>query len=176
MKLPKQYEWLAKETGPKMLIEALKTFGTKEQPGTGDNPEILAWAEETGLRKVYSADSIPWCGLWMAVIAKRADKEPVKDPLWARNWAKFGVNVGQPGLGDVMVFQRDGGGHVGLYVGEDSQAYHILGGNQSDQVCITRISKQRCIATRRPVWKIAQPANVRKVVLEATGKLSTNEA
>jgi uncharacterized protein (TIGR02594 family) len=174
--LPEKYKWLLNEPGPQMLVEALKLYGTKEMIGAGDNPEILAWAKETGLHKVYSNDSIPWCGLFMAVVAKRADKEIPKDPLWARNWAKFGQNVSEPGLGDVLVFQRGGGGHVGLYVGQDETAYHVLGGNQSDGVTITRIAKSRCIATRRPEWKIAQPENVRKIVLEADGELSTNEA
>lgn len=35
------------------------------------------------------------------------------------------------------------GGDVALYVGEDAGAYHCLGGNQSDKVCITRIAKSR---------------------------------
>jgi uncharacterized protein (TIGR02594 family) len=174
--IPKKYAWLADEPGPKLLIEALKTYGTKEMPGTGDNPEILSWAKETDLNRVYSADSVPWCGLWMAVVAKRADKDIPKDPLWARNWAGFGTEANQPGLGDVLVFQRQQGGHVGLYIGEDDTAYHVLGGNQSDQVSITRILKSRCIAKRRPLWKTAQPPNIRKIVLQPDGMVSTNEA
>lgn len=174
--IPEKYKWLLNEGAPRMLVEALKLYGTKEVIGAGDNPEILAWAKETGLNKVYSADSVPWCGLFMAVVAKRADKDIPKDPLWARNWAKFGQSVPEPGLGDVLVFQRGNAGHVSLYIGEDETAYHCLGGNQSDGVTITRIAKSRCIAIRRPVWKTLQPDNVRKIVLEADGELSTNEA
>lgn len=174
--IPEKYKWLLDEPGPRMLVEALKLYGKKEQPGTGNNPEILKWAEETGLHHVYSADSVPWCGLFMAVISKRADKEIPKDPLWARNWAKFGQEVTEAMLGDVLVFKRASGGHVALYIGEDSTAYHCLGGNQSDAVTITRIAKNRCIAIRRPEWKIAQPANVRKIVLAASGELSENES
>jgi hypothetical protein len=43
-------------------------------------------------------------------------------------------------LGDVLAFVRNGGGHVGLYVDEDASAYHVLGGNQSDRVSITRVA------------------------------------
>lgn len=174
--LPEKYKWLLNESGPRMLIEALKLYGTKETVGPNDNPVILAWAKETGLDKVYKSDSVPWCGLFMAVIALRAGKEVPKDPLWARNWAKFGQNVAQPGLGDVLVFERVGGAHVALYIGESPDSYFCLGGNQGDQVSVTRILKSRCIATRRPIWKTAQPDNVRKIVLEADGVLSTNEA
>lgn len=173
--LPSQYAWLASEPGPKMLIEALKLYGIKEQPGTADNPEIIAWAAETGLSRVYSRDSVPWCGLFVATIAKRAGKEFPESPLWALNWAKFGVKVEQPMLGDVIVFKRPEGGHVALYVGEDATTWHVLGGNQSDAVTITRIAKYRAVAYRRPVYN-EQPANVRVVKLNATGPLSTNEA
>jgi len=175
--LPSRYGWLAREPGPKMLVEALKLFGTMEKPGRADNPTILAWAKEIGgeVADVYAADSIPWCGLFMAVIAKRAGKEAPAHPLWALSWAAFGAKSPVPGLGDVLVFVRNGGGHVGLYVGEDGSAFHVLGGNQSDRVCITRVAKARLYAARRPLYRI-QPANVRPIHLASSGTLSLNEA
>lgn len=177
MTLPTMYTWLAREPGPKMILEALKLFGTVEAAGSKDNPTILAWAAEIGLAKTYSHDSIPWCGLFMGVIAKRAGKELADSPLWALSWADFGKPVANYAamLGDVLTFKRDGGGHVALYVGEDASAFHCLGGNQSDQVCITRIAKSRLYRARRPEY-INQPANVRKVMLAVNGRLSTNEA
>ena len=175
MALPAQYAWLSAEDGPKMLVEALKLFGTLETPGTKDNPTILAWASEIGLAKTYSHDSIPWCGLFMGVIARRAGKDIPDSPLWALSWADFGKPAVKPMLGDVLTFKRNGGGHVALYVGEDSSAYHCLGGNQSDKVCFTRIAKSRLYKARRPLYNV-QPANVRKVGLASNGKLSTNEA
>lgn len=33
-KLPAPYAWLASEAGPKVILEALALFGTKEVPGT----------------------------------------------------------------------------------------------------------------------------------------------
>ena len=42
--LPKQYAWLDAEPGPRILVEALKTYGTIEKLGEGSNPSILAWA------------------------------------------------------------------------------------------------------------------------------------
>lgn len=173
--LPARYAWLNKEPGPKMLKEALALYGTVEAPGAKDNPVIIAWAKEVGLGKSYSHDSIPWCGLFMAVVAKRAGKPVVDSPLWALSWADFGKPVHQPMLGDVLTFKRNGGGHVALYVGEDATAFHCLGGNQSDSVCITRIAKSRLYRSRRPLYTI-QPDNVRKVTLASSGKLSTNEA
>lgn len=108
---------------------------------------------------------------------KRAEFAPVANPLWARNWAGFGTKAAKPSLGDILVFERaGGGGHVGIYVGEDATAYHVLGGNQGDAVSIARVAKDRCLAVRRCPWKLAQPANVRPIRLAAGGALSTNEA
>ncbi len=175
--LPAVYAWLAREAGPRVLIEGLALFGTREVPGPGDNPAILAWARETGLDRDYRADSVPWCGLYIALVVRRAGFEPVAAPLWARNWAAFGTKADKAALGDVLVFERaGGGGHVGLYVGEDASAYHVLGGNQGDAVSIVRIAKARCLAVRRCPWRLSQPAAVRPVRLAAGGALSTNEA
>lgn len=172
--LPKQYAWLANEGAPKMLVEALKLYGTQEKPGGANNPAIVAWANECRIPG-YNADSIPWCGLFLAVVAKRAGKPVIDSPLWARSWAKWGTASPDAALGDVLVFVREGGGHVGLYVGEDSACYHVLGGNQGDAVSIRRLAKSRCIAVRR-LYAVAAPANVRPVRLAPDGQPSTNEA
>ena len=181
--LPDQYKWLQNEGAPKMLVEALKLYGVIETPGKGSNPVINAWAKEVGgnVADVYTADEIPWCGLLTAVCAKRSGYPLPKDPLWALNWGTFGDKQCEPMLGDVLVFVRKtstgaAAGHVAIYVGEDATAYHTLGGNQSDMVCITRMPKTRLYAIRRPHFKVAQPFNVRKVMLSAKGALSTTEA
>lgn len=166
--LPAHYAWLDHEDAPKMLVEMLKLYGTLERPGSSDNPTIMAWAKECGIIG-YTHDSVPWCGLTMAVAAHRAGYEFPSNPLWALNWLKFGHSVSQPMLGDVMVKERDGGGHVTSYVGQDADAYHCLGGNQSDSVNITRIAKSAFKGFRRPNFKIGQPANVRVVHLASTG-------
>lgn len=174
--LPSQYAWLRKESGPRILSEALRLYGVTETPGPGNTKEIMAWARKTGLARIYTADSIAWCGLFMAYVALQSGWDVPLNPLWARNWTGFGKPSKTPMLGDVLVFTRGSGGHVGLYVGEDATAFHVLGGNQSDQVSIARIAKSRLIQARRCPWRVAQPKNVRRVMLASTGALSTNEA
>lgn len=176
--LPKRYAALSKERAPRMLLEALALYGTLEKPGAANNPTIIAWAKEVGgaVADVYKADSIPWCGLFMAVVAKRSTWEPPRNPLWALSWSAFGKPVDVPMLGDVLVFTRNGGGHVGIYVGEDATAYHVLGGNQSDAVTITRIARGRLYTARQSAWKRAAPAARRRIFWGATGPVSTNEA
>lgn len=178
--LPPAYAWLDRvDDAPRLIREARALYGTLETPGVASNPTIMAWAKEVGLAKAYSDDSVPWCGLFAALVAHRAGWPPVEAPLWARNWSKFGraVTPKEASLGDVLVFQRPGGGgHVGFYVGHDAGYYHVLGGNQSDAVTITRIAKSRCIAVRRPKWRVAQPAGVKPYPLAASGAVSSNEA
>ena len=175
--LPKAYAWLASEPGPRLLLEALKTFGTVEAAGTADNPTIISWGKSIGYGAIYKDDATPWCGLAMAYWARQAGWDMPVNPLWARNWLDWGARVEVPNLGDVLVFSRGpSSGHVGLYVGEDDTAYHVLGGNQGNSVSIKRIAKKRLIGSRRCKWRINQPANVRRIYLSNSGALSDNEA
>ncbi len=171
MKIPTAYAWLGTlGVLPRTIQEGLKLIGTVETPGAANNPTIMAWAKETGLQRVYTADSVPWCGLFTAVVCARAGKPVVKDPLWALNWAKVGENAGQPVLGDVLVFVRKGGGHVGFYVAEDKDFYHVLGGNQKDKVSIARVPKSQLRGARRLPFKSNLPASARPYVLKDNGQ------
>jgi uncharacterized protein (TIGR02594 family) len=102
-------------------------------------------------------------------------KEVVSFPLWARSWVNYGVKSPIASLGDLLVFERGNGGHVGFYIAEDASAYHVIGGNQSNRVCITRILKDRCIAVRRPPYA-TPPEAMRPYKVTASGAISTNEA
>jgi uncharacterized protein (TIGR02594 family) len=169
------YNWLQNETAPKILVEAVKHLGVKEFIGKEHNPIILGWSKSLSLSTIYTNDEIPWCGLFVAYCCHAQGLQVVDRPLWALNWNKFGNRVSEPMLGDVLTFKRNGGGHVGIYVGEDATHYHVLGGNQNNSVSVSRIAKIRLNQARRTAWKIAQPANVRKVHLEAKGVITTNE-
>lgn len=180
MTLPANYAWL-NTVGvlPRTIQEGLKLLGVAEVVGKGSNKTIIGWRDELNQAGVkitgYSDDDIPWCGLFAAIVVHRAAKRVVEGPLWARAWAKFGVETREPSLGDVLVFARNGGGHVGFYVGEDATCYHVLGGNQGNRVSITRVEKSRCIASRRPLYNV-KPDSVRPYRLASTGAVSKNEA
>lgn len=173
MTLPKQYAWLAREPGPKMIVEALKHYGVREIGGKASNPVVIGWARELGI-DWYVNDDTPWCGLFMGYVANAAGKPAPKELLRALAWKVWGEEAPAPMLGDVLAFKRKGGGHVGLYVGEDATHFHVLGGNQGDAVSIKRIAKVRLVAARR-LYRTT-PANVRKVMLKASGAVSENEA
>ena len=173
--LPPAYAWIdGLPDLPRMVREARALYGVAEAPGAANNPQILGWAQEIGAT-AYRADTMAWCGLFMGVVAKRAGKVLPDGPLWALNWRHFGNPAAPPGLGDTLIFQRPSGGHVGLYVGEDATAFHVLGGNQGDRVCILRVARSRLVAARRPAYGVT-PTSVRPILLAATGALSANEA
>lgn len=179
MNIPQPYAWLNNEPGPRLLAEFVKIYGTAERPGPGSNPSILAWAKAVGLGSVYTSDATAWCGLAMSYVALQAgwDASPNGNGLWARNWLDWGRTAPEPMLGDVLVFSRGpSSGHVGVYVGEDAEALHVIGGNQGDAVTIKRIPRSRLLGARRCPWRVNQPGNVRRVVLSPSGGLSTNEA
>lgn len=175
MKLSKPYLWLAKEQGPRHLLKAVELLGVTEVVGKENNPTIMGWANEVGLSDIYKSDETPWCGLFVTVCFYRAGRVGVKSPLWALSWNQFGQKVEVPSLGDVLTFVRDGGGHVGFYVGEDKTCFHVLGGNQGNSVSIVRIPKTRLSQARRPEY-INPPSGIRKVILEPNGAVSINEA
>jgi len=183
--LPPAFQWLANEIAPKHLLHALGLYGIKEKIGkTGkvDNPVILDWARELEVLEIFTSTRVPWCGLFLAKVMHEAGRPAPSAFYRAQEWGQWGIACGGgPSLGDVLTFWRDGGGHVGLYVGEGllkgTKVYWVLGGNQNDQVSIVPIAQSRLSTARRPAY-VAKPANVRRVFITATiaDTLSRNEA
>lgn len=164
-------------TGLVWMDEARRLMGVKEVAGSGSNQAILDWATALGIP--YSTDDIPWCGLFVAhCVGATMPREPLPtNPLGARNWQRFGDKLATPGEGAIMTFWRvsktSGLGQVGFYNGEDDQAYHILGGNQSDQVSIARVGKDRFLEARWPAGAAAMSGRV--IRRRTDGTLSQNE-
>ena len=174
MNVPKQFEWVAKLGSPKLVMFAITLYGTCERlPDGSDNPMLLRWAKICGL-KDYTRTSIPWCGLFMAYVCKMVGWPVPEWPLGAVNWLKFGRKVSVAMFGDVLVFKRPGGHHVGIYIGKDALFYYVLAGNQGDKVCILRVARKRCIGIRRPPYEI-QPNTVVVRKLDGGVPVSTNE-
>jgi uncharacterized protein (TIGR02594 family) len=127
----------------------------------------------------YDPRSVPWCGAFIqaCIEGSATDEEMLVNPLGARNWNKFGKPT-TPRLGAIMVFWRGSKsgwkGHVGFYYGEDRTHYHILGGNQSNAVTVSRISKTRLLGAR---WLLNEPITTKPVFLSSSGvPVTTNEA
>lgn len=163
---------------PKWLKAARTKLGTKEAAGSANSPTILGWAKRLGtkvLGMIYNADSVPWCGVFVAYCLQEDGLDPAPIAARATSWSIWGQALRPERLapGAILVFERPGGGHVGFYVGEDLKAYHVLGGNQGDAVTIARVAKDRCIARR---WPTGRAVIGKPVQMAASKPISTNEA
>lgn len=161
------------------LQTAFKLIGTREIPGRGSAEAIMGWAHDLDITS-YNDDDIPWCGLFVAhcIGAQLQDEALPNNLLRARAWEKFGVPAAKPQLGAVMVFWRgstsSGLGHVGFYWAEDNEAFHILGGNQSNAVSVTRVAKNRLLGAKWPKTATVMSSVIR--LASTNGKvLSQNE-
>jgi uncharacterized protein (TIGR02594 family) len=165
-------------TEPRWLRLARSLIGTREIVGPKHSPTIMGWIKRLGAKVLGIAvtdDETAWCGTFQAFVMAECGLTPPPIAVRASQWGTWGVALKEPSPGAIMTFYRPGGGHVGQYVGEDAACYHILGGNQSNSVSITRIEKARCTAIR---WPAGQPLPTRgRVQLTAAGApVSRNEA
>ncbi len=161
---------------PAWLTVARGQIGITEIKGDKSHPAIMGWARAIGgwVAAYFSNDDIPWCGLFVGwALASRGLDTP-GNLLGARAYEKWGRALDRGAPGAILVFSRAGGGHVGFYVGEDRDCFHVLGGNQSDQVNVKRIARHRLTAIRWPAGALSKPGG--PVRLTADGALSTNEA
>lgn len=163
---------------PSWLQIAEKLIGTRQIKGPKHNPTIMGWIAKLGAKVLGVAvkdDETPWCGTFVAHCMFTAGITPPPIAVRASSWSTWGSNVRADRLapGAVLVFQRPGGGHVGYYVAEDKEAYHVLGGNQNNEVNITRIAKARCVARR---WPANVPVMGAPVWVAGKGAVSQNES
>ena len=161
-----------KAAEPRWLAHARQWIGTAEIPGPRHNPAIVKMRMALG-GFGFKDDDIPWCGDFVAHCIKDAGLAIPKLYPRALAWADWGKAC-KPTVGAVVVFKRNGGGHVGFLVGEDAGHYHVLGGNQSNAVNIMRMEKGRMVAIRWP-GELGLPVPGLPKLL-AGGKVSRNEA
>lgn len=159
---------------PSWLIKARSYIGLKEVPGPKHNSVILGWLRS--LKAWWSDDETPWCGTFVATCLSFVGQPIPTNWFRAKEWASYGQHLRPDRLarGAILVFAREGGGHVGFYVGEDATHYHVLGGNQSNGVNIMRLAKDRLMESRWPagVPVIGGPV----LVASSSAKISGNEA
>lgn len=167
-------------TNPVWYGEALRLKGVREAAGSASNPVITGWAKSLGgwVANFYKGDDIPWCGLFTAhcLGAVLPEEQFPSNPLSALAWNTFGRPLTHGQLGAVMVFKRTGGGHVGFYAGEDATTIHVLGGNQSDAVTISRVAKSRLVGIRWPSTVAPGAGGPVATAIGAGAPVSTNEA
>jgi uncharacterized protein (TIGR02594 family) len=99
---------------PDWVKVAQGEMGTLETPGPGNNPRVVEYHSATVLKATQ--DSVPWCSAfvnWVFRVLKIARTSSAA----AASWLKWGVALSRPLFGCVGVKVRDGGNHVGFYMG-----------------------------------------------------------
>ena len=135
---------------PRWLQIARQDIGLAEVPGAASAPAIVRMWQ--AVKAPFTDDATPWCGGALGAWMTRAGIAPPAACWRARNWADWGKPISEPVLGCVVVFSRDGGGHVGLVVGRTrAGGLAVIGGNQGDRVCIAAFPTSRVLGYRVPV-------------------------
>lgn len=171
----------ASVASPPWLLEAHRKLGLQEGR---DNKTLREYLKSAG-GTIGDPSKVPWCGDFVeTVILKTLPHEKVpSNPYYALNWSTWGkaIDPGQPKLGAIMVFERRDrngkllGGHIAFLVGHDDSNWHVLGGNQSNAITITKIAKSRKHYMRWPeTYPMPSGAPLPKSTL--AGTVSRNEA
>ena len=89
------------------------------------------------IKRIVGVDPVrvPWCGAGVAYAVRKAGGTPVKHPLKAVNWVRFGksVSLSQARKGDIVVIRTRRGYHVTVYSKRLSKTrFEGCGGNQSN--------------------------------------------
>lgn len=159
------------------MAYARSQIGVREIVGPKHSPTIMGWIKSLGAKKLgitVKDDETAWCGTFAAQVMDSAGLPTPPIAVRASAWGAYGRKLVAPRYGCILVFTRSGGGHVGFYVGEDRDCYHVLGGNQGNAVSITRIDKGRLTEMRWPHGPMLPPP--KPIHLTPSGKPSENEA
>ena len=142
-----------------------------EIKGPRHNPLIIQFWKDIK-RGGIKDDETPWCAAFVGAMLERSGIKSTRFES-AKSYLNWGVQIKEPAYGCVVVFSRDGGGHVGFVVGKKKNGdLMVLGGNQSDAINIRSFSKERVTGYR---WPVNVAKDSRELPL-MTGSESVNES
>lgn len=136
-------------TDPKWLQLARSFIGLREVKGGQHAPEIVQFWKDIK-RGGIKDDETPWCAAFVGAMLERAGIRSSRFES-AKSYLQWGELLTEPCLGCIVVFTREGGGHVGFVVGMDKAGnLLVLGGNQGDAVNIKAFPLARVSGYRAP--------------------------
>ena len=132
---------------------ALREIGVKEVRGPGEHPRILQYHTFSKMRA--KSEEVPWCASFVNFCLETAHIRSTRSAA-AASYATWGEPV-MAKLGAVVVFGKadpdaGGTGHVAFFSrwDDDLDFMWVLGGNQSNMVCVARRPASRVVAIRWP--------------------------
>ena len=159
-------------TEPVWLTEARKLIGVREIKGQKHHPEIVQMWKDIK-RGGIKDDETPWCAAFVGAMLERVGVKSTRFES-AKSYLDWGQLLALPVVGCIVVFTREGGGHVGFVVGRDAEGnLLVLGGNQGDEVNIRSFPVSRVTGYR---WPIDRPIPKEPLPTLSAAQLSKTEA
>ncbi len=171
---------------PIWLVYAEGFLGQREVPGPGASAWIRSlWMGLRGGSWFWTSigkgddSKLPWCGAFVAHCLQNCHMAHAQRYASAKAWLEWGTKLSGPAVGALVVFEREGGGHVGFVYGRDTKGrLLVLSGNVGDAVCVAPFPLNRVLGYRWPADVTLQPeVGLSSLPLfQASGTVSTNEA
>jgi len=138
-----------------MLLNALSLIGIKELKNGVVSEEVQEMFLAVTGKSVNT--NTAWCSAFVGFVLKDGGYM-YSNKLNARSYLKIGLEVQTPIMGDIVIFWRvnkdSWQGHVGFYICSDDKDIYVLGGNQSNTVCVKSYSKSQLLGYRRPLISV----------------------
>ena len=132
---------------------ALSEYGVREVKGKQDSPQVIIYFNDLGFNGKRLKDETAWCAAFANWCLQQGGYTYQKT-LNARSFLKLKGETYLPEVGDIVVLWREREeswkGHVGFFVKETNRYIYILGGNQSNSVCVKAYPKNRLLGYRKP--------------------------
>lgn len=152
------------------ITEAKKYIGEHEIKGPKHNPLIVQWWKDIK-RGGIKDDETPWCAAFVGAMLEHVGIQSTRFES-AKSYLQWGEKLDNPIPGCIVVFTREGGGHVGFVMGQTrGGSLVVLGGNQSDAVNYKAFSRQRVSGYRWPAGE-PKPADLNLQYMDAEGSVS----
>jgi uncharacterized protein (TIGR02594 family) len=166
-------------TATPWLDHARSDLGVKEIKGKKHHPRILEMLREVGHPDVQN-DEDSWCavaqGSWL-VRSGLPTSKPVKLNRTGLSYEDYGTPCEpKPGAISVSTYtaagRKDWRRHVGTITKVFPTYFMVIGGNQSDKVCETKIMRSRVTAVRWPPMvavpePLQEPQSMGKTIAES---------
>lgn len=139
------------------IAQAFEHMGVIEIPGTKHHPLILWFHQQTSLKA--TTDEVPWCSAFACAVMEMSGHKSPRSAA-ARDWLKWGMTIEKPAFGSIVVFDRSdpsnkSAAHVAFYWGARADGrVDVLGGNQSNRVCVAPYLESDIIGFRWPYEQI----------------------
>ena len=138
---------------PQWLLIAEKEIGVYEMPGEEQNhPRIIEYHNSV-IGNTFLVDEISWCSPFVNWSFCRTLIRPAHTHV-ARLWLQWGRELKNPAVGAVVVLKRgkeSWQGHVGFVAAWTDTKVQVLGGNQSNQVCLMWFDRADVLGYRWPL-------------------------